>query len=167
MGNLIIHITWFLLAVSRRVFGSIIAIIMLMISAYLLFVWLTTNTSLGGGSPQLTLVSTHNVKPVSVENAQWQVALIVSNSGSGSGYVTRVFVNKEDVDVYGIVHGDTLTSDSVIATSVSESGLEIASNSFDTIHLWIGVDAVEGASQITVHLNNVNELNMMKTISLN
>lgn len=144
---------------------KIVAPIVLVISASVVFYWVASDTSLASGSPHLSTASFHKVNPISVENARWQINMIVSNSGTGTGHVKTVYVNRQEVDVYGVIHGDKLSNSSFVATSVPTDGLYVEPGSSESFIIWIGADL--RMSQIDVSLNDVNDLGTLRTVKLN
>jgi hypothetical protein len=119
-----------------------------------------------GGDASLDIVSINCVSPVSVNNAQWQVSILVKNPGKTPFLVQSVYVNEKQVDHYGLVHGDSLVDGSIIGTSVDDGGLKLDPNTSYNIYVWIGDKLFSHGTNIVIHFNNPNSITMIKSITL-
>jgi FlaG/FlaF family flagellin (archaellin) len=58
-------------------------------------------------------------KTTSVNNAKWQIEVYIINRGTQSIRLIEVFVNDEEVDVYGLNVNSSLANGGLIGTSLS------------------------------------------------
>ena len=90
---------------------------------------------------------------------------MVSNRGSQTR-VNRVYLNGREVDVYGLVHGDSLPDGRKLGTSVSTEGLLFESGETGNIYVWVGSELFSSGTQVVLHFNDPNSVTSMKTITL-
>ena len=119
-----------------------------------------------GQTVKLDFVLVKCVTPVSVENAGWQISVVVSNHGTRSIGIYQVYVNKEEVDMYGLVHGDVLSDGKKIGVSVPSTSLNVEPSETQTIYIWIGNELFSPGTQVVINFNDPNSLTLMKTVTL-
>jgi hypothetical protein len=112
------------------------------------------------------VVDSASLEPVSVDNARWEVSLMLRNDGKGDIVLKNVYVNRELVDEYGVSPGGSLSSKSVIGTSVPVDGVAIGSGSRLSISVWIGSDLISSGNQISLHIFNPDTLEFTRYIVL-
>ena len=98
--------------------------------------------------------------------AAFQVEILLTNRGYVSKTLSRVYVNQNQVDVYGLDHGDTLLDGNHVGTSISEEGLRVDPGKNYTVYIWIGDNLYSSGSQIIIQFNDPNSITMMKSITL-
>ena len=119
-----------------------------------------------GQTVKLDFVLVKCVTPVSVENAGWQISVVVSNRGKGSFGMYKVYVNKEEVDMYGLVHGDVLPDGKKIGTSVPSPSLIVEPSETRTIYVWVGNELFSPGTQVVININDPNSITLMKAVTL-
>jgi len=115
---------------------------------------------------KLDFVQTKCVYPVTVDEAAFQVEILLTNRGVVSKTISRVYVNQKEVNVYGLEHGGTLINGSHVGTSISEAGLRVDPGKSYEIYIWIGDKLFSSGSQIIIQFNDPNSITMMKSITL-
>mgnify|MGYP006987951462 CR=1 FL=1 len=149
------------------ILGLMVLIVMGSIIASLLYFSEKGGSSFEMEASKLRLINIYQAELVSVDNAGWQLALLVLNQGNGDGVLNRVYLNGDLVGELGYNHGDTLPNKTSIASSVPSDGLSIPANSHVTVYIWIGEDLYSRGTQITINLQKPNQLILQKTITLN
>ena len=153
---------------SRKGISPILATIILalmgLLTAGLLGVWDT-----GSSKPviyKLEFTAAYLVNPVSVENAGWQIALLVNNAGTMEMMIDKIYVNNKLVEELGVTHGDSLSSASSIGISVPEGGY-VVSPGVDTIYIWVGSKTYNKGATLIIHLQQPDNLHLTKQVELN
>jgi len=106
------------------------------------------------------------VKPVSINNARWQMSLIVANRGDQDIVVDEIYVNGLMVKEMGLIHGELLSTDYGIGTSVPKIGLLYPPGNSETIYIWIGSDLFEKGNILTVEIKSRGVTYLNRTITL-
>ena len=101
-----------------------------------------------------------------VENARWKIVLYVVNRGTQSLMLTDVYVNAVEVDVYGMVHGESLVDGSLIGVSLPGGGLILGPGEGVELFIWVGELLYSPGTQLVVSLNPINNVTQNKTIKL-
>ena len=155
---------------SKRIVIPVIALVALVI-AFILVVKYSNIETIESGFTQNTVkldfVQTKCVYPVTVNDAEFQVQILLTNRGVVSTILSRVYVNQKEVDIYGLDHGGTLINGSHVGTSISEQGLRIDPGKNYEVYIWIGDNMFSSGSQIIIQFNDPNSITMMKSITLN
>ena len=115
---------------------------------------------------KLELVSATLTGPVAMENAGWQIALIVDNLGNRDMLIDKVYVNGELVEEMGLVHWGRLSSTESIGTSLVEGGAVLSPGSM-TFHVWVGEDLYHTGSFVTVEVQQRDVFRLRKVVTLN
>jgi len=153
---------------SKKLVIPVIGILMLLF-ALSFFVTFLGRESLEIGSTgntvKLDFVQAKCVYPVTVNGAEFQVEILLSNRGTASNILSRVFVNEKQVDIYGLVPGDTLL-DEKVGTNISKKGLRVDSGQNYVVYIWIGKKLFSSGSQIIIQFNDPNSITLMKSIIL-
>ena len=126
----------------------------------------TIETGFTMNTVKLDFVQTKCVYPVTVNEARFQVDIMLANRGLVSTTLLRVYVNQKEVDVYGLEHGGTLLNGSHIGTSISKEGLHVDPGKNYKVYIWIGDKLFGSGSQIIIQFNDPNSITMMKSITL-
>ncbi len=126
----------------------------------------TIETGFTPNTVKLDFVQTKCVYPVSVNDAEFQVEMLLINRGVVSTTLSRVYVNQKEVDVYGLDHGGTLLDGGHVGTSISEAGLRVDPGKSYEVYIWIGDKMFSSGSQIIIQFNDPNSITMMKSITL-
>jgi len=154
---------------SKRIVIPVIGLVAF-VFALILFVKYTNIETIETGFTQNTVkldfIQTKCVYPVTVNEARFQVEIMLTNRGVVSTTIFRVYVNQKEVDVYGLDHGGTLLSGSHIGTSISEAGLRVDPGKSYEVYIWIGDKLFGSGSQIIIQFNDPNSITMMKSITL-
>ena len=154
---------------SKRIVIPVIALVALVIAFIIVAKYSkieTIETGFTQNTVKLDFVQTKCVYPVTVNDAEFQVEILLTNRGLVSTTIFRVFVNQKEVDVYGLEHGGTLLNGSHIGTSISNEGLRIDPGKNDEVYIWIGDKLFGSGSQIIIQFNDPNSITMMKSITL-
>jgi len=101
-----------------------------------------------------------------VENAGWQLTLLIQNQGNVDDVLNRIFINGKLIDELGYNHGDTLPSKTMIATNLPDGGLSIPAGSQVNVYIWIGEESLSRGSQLTIELQKPNQLTLQRIIKL-
>jgi archaellum component FlaG (FlaF/FlaG flagellin family) len=119
-----------------------------------------------GKTVLLDFTSINCVNPVSVLNARWQIAMLVTNRGTRPLLISRVYVNEKPVDLYGLAHGDTLQDGNLMGTSVPKDGVRLDPGESSNVYVWVGNKLYSSGSRIVIHFNDPNSVTLMKSITL-
>jgi hypothetical protein len=119
-----------------------------------------------GKTVLLDFTSINCVKPVTVSNARWQLAILVTNRGTNSLLISKVYLNQKEVDIYGLVFGDSLEDGKKIGTSITGKGLRLEPGESSNLYVWIGDKLFSSGSRIVIHVNDPNSVTLMKSIAL-
>jgi hypothetical protein len=114
----------------------------------------------------LEFASIYCTRDVSVENTSWQISILVINRGTESFNLTSVFVNGKPVDVYGLIHGDSLVNGTLIGTSLTEDGVVLTSGESFNAHVWIGDQLFSSGTEIEIHFNDINSVTLKRSVQL-
>ena len=153
---------------SKKLVIPVISILMLLFALSILVNFMgreSLETGFTSNTVKLDFIQTKCVYPLTVNGAEFQVEILLSNRGAVSNTLSRVFVNEKQVDVYGLVHGDTLL-DEKVGTSISKEGLRVDSGQNYVVYIWIGKKLYSSGSQIIIQFNDPNSITMMKSITL-
>ena len=151
---------------SKRIIVPLISIMIFLFALFFLVKYMSIETSFTGNTVKLDFIITKFVYPVSVNEAKWQVAILLTNRGTRSIILSRVFVNGKQVDVYGLVHGDSLLDGNQVGTSISKEGLRVDPGKIYNVFIWIGNELMSSGSQIIIQFNDPNSITLMKSITL-
>jgi len=153
---------------SKKLVIPVISILMLLFALSFFANFMgreSLETGFTSNTVKLDFIQTKCVYPLTVNGAEFQVEILLSNRGAVSNTLSRVFVNEKQVDVYGLVHGDTLL-DEKVGTSISKEGLRVDSGQNYVVYIWIGKKLYSSGSQIIIQFNDPNSITMMKSITL-
>ena len=154
---------------SKRIVIPVIALVALVIAFIIVAKYSkieTIETGFTQNTVKLDFVQTKCVYPVTVNDAEFQVHIMLTNRGAVSTILSRVFVNQKEVDVYGLDHGGTLLDGGHVGTSISEAGLRVDPGKSNEVNIWIGDKMFSSGSQIIIQFNDSNSITMMKSITL-
>lgn len=101
-----------------------------------------------------------------VENTRWKIVLYVVNRGTESLQLTDVFVNEAEVDVYGLIHGESLEGGGLIDVSLPVDGLVLGPGEGVELFIWIGEKLFSPGTYLIVSLNPINNVTQNQTIQL-
>ena len=145
-----------LTGITLFIFGVVLAV--------LVYYW---NAAAAPSGPLYhVVIDSVSLEHVSVDNARWEVSLMLRNDGKGDVVLKKVYVNRELVDEYGVSPGGSLSGKSVIGTSVPVDGVVIGSGSRLSISVWIGSDLFSSGNQISLHIFNPDTLEYTRYIVL-
>jgi hypothetical protein len=155
---------------SSRLLVPVLAVTILVVSGFIILLYmgsgsLETNTE-PGKTVLLDFVLLKCVNPVSVENAGWQISILVANHGTRELRIHQVYLNMNEVDLYGLVHGDSLPDSRKTGTSVSKDGLILRPGETRNLFVWVGDELFTHGTQVVIHFNDPNSVTLMKTITL-
>jgi hypothetical protein len=103
----------------------------------------------------------------SVNNAKWQIEVNIINRGTQSIRLIEVFVNDEEVDVYGLNVNSYLANGGLIGTSLSTDGVNLLTSEELKLYIWVGDQLFSSGTSITINVNSVNNVNHKKFAQLN
>jgi hypothetical protein len=106
-------------------------------------------------------------KTTSVNNAKWQIEVYIINRGTQSIRLIEVFVNDEEVDVYGLNVNSSLANGGLIGTSLSTDGVNLLTSEELKLYIWVGDQLFSSGTSITINVNSVNNVNHKKFAQLN
>ena len=101
-----------------------------------------------------------------VDNSSWKIIFQVFNRGTEPVELIEVFVNGRIVDVYGLVHGDSLLSGELLGTSLPIDGYKLMNGEGLEIYLWIGDELFSSGTVVVINLNPINNVTLSKSIKL-
>jgi flagellin-like protein len=104
--------------------------------------------------------------PVTVENAKWQINILLQNKGTHNIYIDYLSVNSQSIDEYGVLNGDTLPSGSVMGTSIPKSGITIEPGESLNANIWIGKKLFSSGSTIEIQIENISSTKISRTVKL-
>ena len=153
---------------SKKLIVPLTAMVFLSISVFSLALWMNNESIRTDlmGSGFLDIISVNMAKPISVDGARWQLAIMVTNKGKGAMTVSSVYVNDKKADIFGMAHGDSLQNGGQIGTSIPVEGLHLEPGNSSNIYVWIGKDLFSSGTDITIHLNNLTQV-PIRTVKLN
>ena len=108
----------------------------------------------------------YSTRHADVENTNWKIVLYVVNRGTEPLDLINVFVNEQEVNVYGLIHGESLMKGFLIGTSMPISGLTLHSGEGVEIYIWIGDELFSAVTNLVVSLNPINNVSQYKTVTL-
>lgn len=154
----------------RKAASVIIGIVVLVICSIGFYValeaWGSSDFSVSFATCRIGLVSAFQVSPVSVENAGYQIVLMVENLGKVDALVDTIYVNDNPVTEKGLIHGESLSSKLSIGTSVPEEGVVVPVGGSVTMYLWIGNDRFTKGASIEIEVQDKDSIELLKTITL-
>jgi hypothetical protein len=115
---------------------------------------------------KLSLKTIYPVKPISVDNAGWQLALHVENHGNRQYFIDKVYINGMLIEELGVIHGDSLSSNTTIGTSIPVNGLVLPPNRWMTVYIWVGSNLYTKGIRLTVELQEPGQLELREIIVL-
>lgn len=151
----------------RRAVGPLLASVVLFVVGLMVAGGIYYSDTVGSNELsiyRIFFLNARQVKPVSVDNASWQLALLVQNDGNVDYNLNMVYINGEAATEFGLIHGDVLSSRSVIGTSIPVDGLVISPGITETISVWIGSDRFSQGTKLIVELQKPNQLALQKTV---
>ena len=101
-----------------------------------------------------------------VDNSSWKIIFQVFNRGTEPVELLEVFVNGRIVDLYGLVHGDSLPSGELLGTSLPIDGYKLMNGEGLEIYVWIGDELFSSGTVVVINLNPINNVTLSKSIKL-
>jgi hypothetical protein len=152
---------------KKKIFLRFSAIILMAFS-------LITAYYLGTGVSLLGLNSVHSlefksikcVNPVSINNAKWQVSILVTNQGTRPLKIIEVYVDEKQVVQYGLVHGDYLIEGTKLGTNIPEEGLYLQPGESENIYIWVGDNLYNNGAEIQIRLQDSVSFSFTKPVVL-
>ncbi|MHA2393522.1 MAG: archaellin/type IV pilin N-terminal domain-containing protein [Promethearchaeota archaeon] len=114
----------------------------------------------------LEFQSAYFAKPVSINNARWEIIFTLYNTGTQSIEIQNISVNSRPVNEYDLAPGDSLSSGTVIGTSLPKSGITLESGETTTQHLWIGSGLFSSGTSIELKIENINNVGVSRVVIL-
>lgn len=114
----------------------------------------------------LEFQSAYCKKPVSVNNARWEIIIVLSNKGTQNIPIKDLLINKKPINEYGLMIGDSLISEVSIGTSIPKSGLTIEPGQEITEYLWVGNQLYSPGTSIEIQIENINKASIVRNIIL-
>jgi hypothetical protein len=153
---------------SRKERILLFSSLLLFSSTCLLAIYLRTDVPIPGLSNTLSLEfrTVKCVDPVSIIKAEWQVSILVTNSGIRPLTISSVLVDGKPVRQYGLVHGDSLSNESQLGTSIPSEGLRLISGASENIYIWVGENMYTNDSEIQIRFTDPNARSMTETVTL-
>jgi hypothetical protein len=146
--------------------ATLILLVLAIIFAGIVIFWNTVGFSDSQPVYKMEIPAVYFVSPISVKNARWQIATIIQNKGTEESTVSNVFVNGENIEERGLIHGDSLSNTSSLAMSIPENGLSIPPGKSSTFYIWIGGDKFSSGTVINIVLQGSNQIELKKTTTL-
>jgi hypothetical protein len=142
--------------------------ILLFASTCIIAIYLRTEIPIPGLGNKLELEfrTVKCVDPVSISRAEWQVSILVTNTGIRPLTISSVFVDERKVIQSGLVHGDSLENGSQMGTSLPTEGLRLTSGESENIYIWIGENQYTNDSEIQIRITDPNSRSMIESITL-
>lgn len=145
---------------------SIIVIIFIVISIVVALNYIGNNSAKEVPVYKIEFVAAYQTTPVSIENAKWQIVLLIKNLGNQDYLLDKVYLNDKEITETGLMHGDKLDNDTIIGTSLSKDGDVIPPGASVNQYIWIGGGRFSEGTQIKIDLNTLNQLQLSKIITL-
>lgn len=101
-----------------------------------------------------------------VGNARWKIVYYVFNRGTEPVELFNVFINDEMVDMYGLVHGDSLSSGNCTGTSLPLGGVNLMNGAGLEVYVWVCDKLFSSGTSLVISLNPVNNVVLSKSIEL-
>ena len=101
-----------------------------------------------------------------VAKAEWKIVFYVVNRGSAPLRLTNVYVDEREVDVYGLVHGESLDSASQIGTSIPQNGLTLNAGEGIEVFIWIGGNLYPPGTELSISLNPIEGVNKHCSVTI-
>ena len=156
---------------TSLVLATLLLIVLGVAVAIILTMWDTASSSQSPENTMFTnklvLESVRLVKPITVENAKWQIELIINNNGNADAIVDKVYINNKLVTETGISQGGALSSKSSIGTDLPVDGLVVPKGKSVTINVWLGQDLYNLGTSILVEAQRQDVFELKKYIVLN
>jgi hypothetical protein len=155
---------------SRKAISPVVASIMLIAASLFLGVWIgSLYKEMAYSNVKTKLLrfdSAYCTQPVSVENARWQIAIMITSVGTESIELSYIFLNEKPADVYGLIHGDSLINGSLVGTSLPEGGLVLEAGESTNVYLWVGDKLLSSGTEIVIHFNDINSVALKRFVKL-
>jgi hypothetical protein len=108
----------------------------------------------------------YSTRNADVENSNWKIVLYVINRGTEPIDLISVFVNEQEVNVYGLIHGESLMSGFLTGTSLPLTGMTLKTGEGVEIYIWIGDQLFSAGTNLVVSLNPINNVSQFMTITI-
>ena len=109
----------------------------------------------------------YSTRDSDVGNTEWKIVFYVINRSKGPLMLTTVYVDEEEAQTYGIVHGENLESGTNIGTNLPVNGYELSEKKGVEIYIWIKKDLYEPGDKVYVSLNRVGIFTEKILVTLN
>jgi hypothetical protein len=108
----------------------------------------------------------YSTRNVDMGNAEWKIVFCVRNTGRVPLMLTNVYVDEEDVQTYGLIHGESLDSGVNIGTNLPISGYELERGKGFEIYVWIRGNIYEPGDKVYVSMNRIGFFTKKLSITL-
>ena len=155
----------------RKAVSPIIATILLAFVAIL--IGISVSYFYRGVSEQNTKVtviafeSVRCLRSTEMELARWEIEVLVKNTGTEQVYLKNVYVNGKPVQDYGLVLGGSLSNPLAIGTNLNKDGIIMTPGSEETFYVWIGKSLFSVGTEISIQVQNINNVGLSKNVVLN
>jgi flagellin-like protein len=105
-------------------------------------------------------------KPVTVENAGWEIEMLLTNKGSHNLYIKKLLVNEKPVIEYGLLHDGKLSSNKALGTSIPDEGITLIPGQSIIEYLWVGHALYSKGSSIEIQVDNINDVAIKRYVLL-
>ena len=108
----------------------------------------------------------YSTRNVDMGNVEWKIVFCVRNTGIAPLTLTNVYVDEEDVQTYGLIHGESLDSGVDIGTNLPSSGYELERGKGFEVYVWIRGNIYEPGDKVYVSMNGIGFFTKKISITL-
>ena len=98
--------------------------------------------------------------------ARWEIEILVKNTGTEQVYLKNVYVNGKIIKDYGLVSGGSLSSSLSIGTSLPNDGVIMKPGREETFYVWVGESLFSTGTEISIQVQNINNVGLSKNVVL-
>ena len=114
----------------------------------------------------MELESVRSLRSTNMKLARWQIEVKVKNTGTEQVFLKNIYVNNKPINEYALTVGGSLSSSSSIGTSLPNDGIIIVPGKEETFYIWIGESLFSVGTEISVKVQNINNVALSKNVVL-
>ena len=150
--------------------ATLLLIVLGVVITVLVMFWDTSSSSVEPEdnlfSNKLVIEAVHLVTPVTVDNAGWQIEVMVTNNGNADAIIDKVFINSNLVPETGIIPSGALINRTSIGTDLPSDGLSLLTGTTKKFTIWLGKDRYSAGTTIIIEVNRKDSFELKKYLIL-
>ena len=120
----------------------------------------------GAEAQTIEYLYSYSTQDVDLVGAEWKIVFCVRNTGRSPLTLTNVYVDGEDAQSYGLIHGESLDSGVNMGTSLPSYGYQLEKGEGFEVYVWIREGFYESGEKVLVSLNRIGFLGRNITVTL-